>query len=267
MSSFIDINGTGLAYEVIGEGKEAIFFLNGVAMTMAHWKPLLPGLTSNSRFVLHDFRGQLMSEKPREEYSLAGHAEDLCALMDELGISHAHLVGTSYGSEVAMEFAILYPHKVDSLVLIDGVSELDPVLKSAVESWQLTAEADPRLFYRTIIPWNYSPGYLEENLGKLREREESISKLPQEYFDGFCRLCDSFLKIDLTERLKEIMAPALVLVGEKDILKHRGFSEIINSAIPQSWMEIIPDAGHAVVIEQPEVVAKRINRFMEVISS
>ncbi|MBN2655804.1 MAG: alpha/beta hydrolase [Spirochaetales bacterium] len=43
MFSFIDIDGVKLAYEVLGEGDDVIFLLNGVAMTMAHWKPLIPG--------------------------------------------------------------------------------------------------------------------------------------------------------------------------------------------------------------------------------
>lgn len=263
MSSYIDINGIRLAWGEQGDGEETLILLNGVAMSMAHWQPFINSLKGKYRIILHDFRGQLLSDKPDDEYSLVGHAHDLAYLMDKLKIDKAHLVGTSYGSEVAMEMALYHPGKVQSLTLIDGVSELDPVLKSAVESWQLTALADPVLFYRTIIPWNYSPAFLEKNLDSLREREAKIASLPRAYFEGFNRLCEAFLKIDLTSRLTHISVPVLILVGEKDILKHRGFSNIINREIKGSILEVIENAGHAVVIENPAEVALRVETFLK----
>lgn len=259
--------GVRLAYEIIGHGEVNLVFLNGVAMSISHWKPVIESLKGNYRILLHDFRGQLLSDKPDEEYSLAGHARDLSALMAHAGMESAHIIGTSYGSEVAMEFALLCGEMTESLVLIDGVSELDAVLQTAVESWKFAAQADPVLFYRTLLPWNYSPAYLDENLVKLRKREQAIKYLPEQYFEGFCRLCDAFLKIDLTPRIRNINCPALVLVGELDILKHRGFSEIICREIQQSRLEVMPAAGHAVVIEEFYKVAESVETFLEEIGT
>ena len=258
------VNGIEIGFEIIGGGSPTVVFLNGVGMTMAHWKPVIQYMNDRSlSFLLHDFRGQLMSGKPDTPYTLEMHARDLALLMDHCGIASAVIAGTSYGSEVGLEFAMKYPGRCESLVVIDGVSELDPVLKSAVESWIAAARVSPGVFYRSLLPWNYSNRYLSENLSKLRERESAVSALPPEYFRGFIRLCEAFLEINLTSRLNQVECPTLVVVGEYDILKHRRFAEIIHHGISGSHLEVVDDAGHAVVIEKPREIAELILGFIQ----
>ncbi len=203
------VNGVRIAYELSGEldvgtPKAPIILLNGVAMSISHWKQMIAALPAGTRCLCHDFRGQTLSGKPAGPYSLAMHAGDLAALMDALHMEKGHIVGTSYGSEVAMEFALLYPERCASLMLIDGVSELDPVLEAAVSSWMESAQKDARLFYKTMLPWTYSPNYIAAHRDMLAAREESVAALPAEWFSAFVELCNAFLKIDLTPRLKYI---------------------------------------------------------------
>ncbi|MGC8015913.1 alpha/beta fold hydrolase, partial [Salmonella enterica] len=83
----------------------------------------------NYKILLHDFKGQLKSEKPKGPYSFKEHAYESKLLMDELDIKKVHIIGTSYGGEVALRFAIDYPQYVKSISIIDSVSELDETLK------------------------------------------------------------------------------------------------------------------------------------------
>lgn len=247
--------GCGLAYEMTGPGPRTVALLNGIAMSVSHWKPITGRLAAAGfRVLAHDMRGQLLSDKPGD-YSLEGHARDLAALMDRLGIPRLHVLGTSYGAEVGLAFARDFPDRVESLVLVDGVSETDALLSAAVESWSRAARTDPGLFYRTILPWNYSAGYIAANREALDRREAVIRSLPPEYFEAFAGLCEAFLRIDLTKDLGRIRSPALVIVAEKDILKHRGFAEILVRGIPGALLTEIPGAGHAVAVENPDAVA------------
>jgi 3-oxoadipate enol-lactonase len=251
----IEVGGCGLAYEIVGGGPRTVALLNGIAMSVSHWKPVTERLAAAGwRVLCHDMRGQLLSDKPGD-YTLEGHARDLAALMDRLGIPKLHVLGTSYGAEVGLAFARDFPDRTESLILVDGVSEADALLTATVESWLRAARADPGLFYRTIIPWNYSAGYIEANREALDKREAVIRSLPPEYFEAFAGLCEAFLKIDLTKDLGRIRCPTLVVVADKDILKHRGFSEILVRGIPGSRLVVIPGAGHAVVVEKPDAVA------------
>lgn len=270
-------NGIRLAYELFGETQKVelehrfdqagsaqrapcapIILLNGIAMSISHWKPMIAELPAGTPCVCHDFRGQTLSDKPAGPYSLEMHADDLAALLDGLGIARGHIVGTSYGSEVAMEFAIKFPERCASLMVIDGVSELDAVLEGAAISWMESAKVDPRVFYKTMQPWTYSSAFISANREMLKAREDGVAALSKAWFNGFIELCKAFLCIDITPRLKRIKCPTTVIVGENDILKPRRFSEIIAQNIHGATMQIIPGAGHAVVIEQPSKIAEAL---------
>ncbi|HOX18373.1 MAG TPA: alpha/beta hydrolase, partial [Spirochaetales bacterium] len=131
----IDSGGVSFAYELSDAGgkgtepKGTVVLLNGVAMSIAHWKPVAAALTAAGfRVLCHDFRGQLLSDKPAGPYSLELHARDLALLLDALGFGgRVHLVGTSYGAEVALAFARDFPERAASLCMVDGVCEADAV--------------------------------------------------------------------------------------------------------------------------------------------
>ena len=104
-----------LYWELDGEGEEVVAFVNGVAMTVESWRPQREFFARRYRCLFHDTRGQLRSAKPAQDYSLRMHADDLKGLLDHLDLDRVHLVGTSYGSEIAMIFALAYPEAVRSL--------------------------------------------------------------------------------------------------------------------------------------------------------
>jgi 3-oxoadipate enol-lactonase len=273
MMDTFEVEGAALAYELSGGRSEGVaeggpvVLLNGIAMSIAHWKPFVAALTQARaparRVLAHDFRGQLLSSRPAGPYSLEGHADDLSALMSALDLDRAHIVGTSYGSEVALVFARKYPERTLSLTVIDGASEADPVLRAAVGSWKAAALADPVAFYRALIPWTYSASYIASHEDALAARESAVAGLPRDFFAAFAALCDAFLEIDETPRLGEIRCPTLVLVGERDILKHRGYAEIIARGVRGARLEVLAGLGHAAVIEDPAAVLACVEPFLE----
>ncbi|MDX1645246.1 MAG: alpha/beta fold hydrolase, partial [Thermoanaerobaculia bacterium] len=100
-----------------------VVLLNGGFMTTASWEPLARSLAECCRVVRCDFRGQLRSPgQVREE--LAGNVGDLVALLDGLdsaidgGIEPVHLLGTSFGGEIALLLAARHPERVASLVAV-----------------------------------------------------------------------------------------------------------------------------------------------------
>ena len=115
------VNGTTLYYEVHGDpdGRETIAFLNGVMASTSSWELLYPIFERlGFRVILHDFKGQLKSDKPAGPYTFAQHCAEAKALFEHLGVKKLHLVGTSYGGEAAMKFAILYPEMVKTISVI-----------------------------------------------------------------------------------------------------------------------------------------------------
>jgi 3-oxoadipate enol-lactonase len=119
------INGNELFVEDLGlKNNETIVFLNGVMTTTSSWYELSDWFVKNGyRVILHDFKGQLKSEKPDGPYTFTEHAEDTIEILRNLGIKKAHFIGTSYGGEVALKIGILFPEFVQTLSVIDSVSD------------------------------------------------------------------------------------------------------------------------------------------------
>jgi len=251
-----------LYWEQDGEGEEVVAFLNGVAMSVASWQAQRDFFASRYRCLFHDTRGQLRSAKPETDYSLRMHADDLKALLDRLGFARVHLVGTSYGSEIGMVFALAYPEAARSLTVIAGVSEVDALTRAAVESWAVAARQDPTAFYRAMVPWTYSGAFIEGHRDLLDQREEAVRRLPREFFEAFGRLVAAFVALDITDELQRIACPTLVVSAELDLLKPPRFGRLIHERVAGSEFVVVPDAGHAVVLEQPDAVNRIVGDFL-----
>lgn len=257
--SIFETNSLKLYYELKGDlnGEHVIVFLNGVMASTNSWDFQVPVFEKlGFKILLHDFRGQLMSDKPEGTYSFETHAKDTIALLDHLGIKKAHIIGTSYGGEVAMRLAIDYPERTQTLSIIDSVSQLDESLNWFIESWiDLAKGYDGQAFFRGIVPTIYHNTYIQNNKAMLEKRSERMRDIQNSYFDGQISLYKTFLEdVKMTEELDQINCPTLVVCGENDILKPVKFSKIISDTIKGSEFAIIPDCGHVTIFEKPDVL-------------
>ena len=246
-----------------GDPERTVVFLNGVMTTTSSWELYTPLWAGGGWGVLlHDFRGQLQSDKPPGPYTFRRHVDDLVTLLDSLGIGAVHLVGTSYGGEVALHVAVEHPGRVRSLAVIDSASEIDALLEAFIRSWLLLCRRETaREFYWTAIPSLYSSGFLQANRGFLEERLESFTALPEEYFTGQRSLYETFLALNLTARLPEITSPTLVVCGEEDVLKPPRFSRLIAGRVPRSELVLLPRCGHVAIFEEPEALKSLLFGF------
>jgi 3-oxoadipate enol-lactonase len=249
-------------WESLGQG-EPVVLLNGVLMTVDSWKLQTPEISRRFRCVMHDFRGQLRSSKPDEPWTLEDHVEDLKVLLDHLGIDSCHVVGTSYGGEVGIMFAAAWPQRVRSLTVIASVSELGTETKRIALDWRRAALEAPGSLYRTMLPTTFSPEFVAANPRIIELGEERLRSCEADFFRAFAGLIDAFCRLDITPRLEEIHRPALVIAAEKDLLKPPRYSRIIADGIRGSELLVVPDAGHAVVLERPDWINRELMAFLD----
>ncbi len=246
------VDDVNLYYELHGpENADVIVLSNGIFMSTASWGFQVAELKKHFRVLTYDCRGMWKSDHPAGPYSMEMHADDLAGLLKALSIEKAHIAGISYGGEVSMTFALKYPQMVRSLIVSSSVSQIDPLLMAIGQSWAVAMEShDPGTLYDVTLPYNFSERYIKANAELLAASRARYGDMD---FDSVSELMKAFVRLELTGELAKIKSPALVMVGENDILKSRNYSEIIASQIPGAELAVIPHAGHAVCLEQPGI--------------
>jgi 3-oxoadipate enol-lactonase len=256
-------NGTHLYYELHGPERAPVIVLNnGILMSTASWALQLPALSERHRVLLYDCRGQGQSEHPPIPWTMADHAGDLAALLQSLDIRRAHVLGISYGGEVAQAFALGYPERVQSLILADTVSEIGQPLRKTIETWRaVAASGNADRFFDLTLPGNFSPGFIASHRDLLEESRRRFHALD---YPAVVQLCDAFLRsVDFTAQLSSIGAPTCILVGELDVLKDRSYSELLHRTIRGSIFHVILGAGHASCVEQPGSFNRLVLQFLD----
>lgn len=245
------VNNIRLYYELHGPvDGEVLVLSNGIMMSTASWIYQTRVLSKYMRVLLYDCRGMWHSEHPDGPYSMEQHADDLAALLEALDIPKAHIGGISYGSEISMVFALKYPEKTKSLIIIDGVSEVRPFLRAQTYPWKLAAERkDPELLYWTSVTLNFSAEYVAATQS---DTAEAIKRFSAIHMESFAEMMSAFYNIDITNELSRINCPTLVVIGEEDRIKGREYAQLIAEKIENSEFVVVPGAGHALCLDKPD---------------
>lgn len=256
---------TLLAHRVAGQGPP-LLLLNGGLMSMASWEPVAAPLEQHFRVVRCDLRGQLLSPgAPHAE--LSGHVEDVIALLDALRLDAVHLVGTSFGASVGMQLAARHPERASALVAIAATDRItddewrasQPLVDAARDA---ATGGDGGRVLDLLLPGTYSPTYLKTNARLLAERRAQLAALPPAWFEQLAGLLASLRGLDLRPELGSIRCPTLVVAAGQDTTFPVERSEALAAAIPGAALAVVPDSGHALVVEAPEPLAGILVEFL-----
>lgn len=261
-----------LAHRVAGDG-EPVVLLNGGMMSFASWEPLATSLrepradpeSPGHRLLGFDFRGQLLSPGTPPP-DLAGHASDVVGLLDSLGWGAAHLVGASFGAEVAIELAAAHPARVRSLVAITAMDRVTPEFRRDSDEMRVILAAvraggERTRFHDTLIEGVYSPAYRREQAAVLAARRAQLDRIPAPWFEGVDGLLAALETFDLRERAAAVRCPSLVVIAAADRVMPPERSRVLASLLRAEVVEH-PTAGHALVAEDPEWLARALLDFL-----
>jgi 3-oxoadipate enol-lactonase len=258
------VNDIRIAYDDHGAGLP-ILFLHAFPLNRSMWDDQVRALLSENRFrlVAPDWRGFGESDITAEVSTMEMFADDLAALMDSLGIAAAILCGLSMGGYVAFAFLRKYPQRVSGLILADTRPGADSDEARAnrenvailVETQGTGAFADlqvPRLI--SDYTRQHSP------VVELRIRQMIEAAAPQ----GIAAASRGMaLRADSNDLLGTIACPALVLVGEHDVLTPPDLAQEYAANIPGAQLVVIPHAGHLSNLEQPQVFLQAMSGFLQ----
>jgi 3-oxoadipate enol-lactonase len=260
-----------LTHRVDGHGPPLVL-LNGGLMSLTVWEPVAAPLAARYRVVRCDFRGQLLTpgEPPA---TLDGHAADVLALVDHLGLGRPHVAGTSFGAFVAVKLAAHHPERVASLALLAATdrvergSEEDALGLALRRACRAAAEGgDGGHVLDLLSQQTYSPRWLAARKELLRERREQMAALPPAWFHAVERFLDALDGLDLRDELARVRCPSLVVGAELDRTFPVSASRALAASLADATLEIVAGAGHAVVVEAPDRVAQILDSYLTRVS-
>ncbi|MFY9844090.1 MAG: alpha/beta fold hydrolase [Terriglobales bacterium] len=249
-------------YEIRGDGPPVVL-LHPFPCHHEFWNPVAAALESRYRLILPDLRGHGDSEIGEGPALMRKHASDIARVLDAAGFGKAAFVGCSIGGYILFEFWRRFRGRVISLALCDTRPQADTAegranrLKSATAVIEQGSEPFietmiSKLMGRTTVATR--PDLVEGARAMMRKMSaEDISLVLR----GMAERPDSVAD------LKTVNVPALIVIGEEDVLSTVADGELMRQHIVGSQSKVIPKAGHYAPWEQAELVGKVLRQFLD----
>lgn len=262
--AFATLNGSKLHYQEMGVGPALVLLHAGIAH-LEMWDKQMAALAAHYRVIRYDLRGWGLSADPAGTYS---HHDDLRALLDHLGAAQATLVGCSYGGKVAIDFALAHPERVTALVLVgtalggytfrdEAIAEKEAALEAAYDRGEmaLAAELEAQIWVDgpTRRPDEVDPDVRARALAMIRHTHA----LPEGAGEK--------LEPDppAAQRVDEITAPTLLIVGEHDAPDIVAIADLLESKLPLVERVTLRDTAHLPNMERPHAFNRLVLSFLE----
>jgi aminoacrylate hydrolase len=243
----------GLYYEEHGPaGAPPLILSSGLGGSGAYWAPNLDALAAGHRVILYDHRGTGRSDrKLPERLSVSDMAGDLIAVMNELGIARASLVGHAAGACIALAAALDAPERVEGLYLVNGFARPDPHFVRCFETrLALLRGCGVAVFVHAQPIFLYPANWCSWNAERLMDEEAEQLR----HFQGAANVearIRALLDFDVAGRLGEIQAFTVAIAADDDVLVPNTCSNVIGGGIRNAVINGIQWGGHACNVTNP----------------
>lgn len=266
---FVDTpDGTRIHYDTFGKADgPPVLLIQGLGADSRGWMRQRGMLADRYRGIVFDNRGVGRSDVPPGPYDLEVMAADAIAVLDDLGIESAHVMGASMGGILAQIIGVRYQDRVRSLTLACTACQHLPWRRELLAEWQETARTKGmRAFVDLAARWLIGPRSrfrLWPVVGFLGPLAMQVSP------EALGAQVDAILASDdkLRFELETIAVPTLVIVGSQDILTPIGDSELLNDLIPGSQLVIITGGPHGFMFESAGRFNAAVRTFLDQVSA
>ena len=268
-SKFVQIDGMQVHYRDEGQGMP-IVLVHGTAASLHTWDDWTSELTKTNRVIRMDLPAfGLTGPNETRDYSIKSYTQFMDDFITKIEIDSFHLAGNSLGGNIAWNYALEHPHKVQKLVLVDA-------------SGLPTGKPKPWIFKMANIPvlntgfLYYTPKFLIEK--NIKEVYADDSKITDELLTRYHKMAlregnrQAFVdraKLDFKqdslstiERLKSIQNPTLIIWGEQDDWIPLTCGKAMNENIPNSTLKVLKNSGHVPMEENPKESLQILENFL-----
>jgi len=243
-------------FEEYGSGQPMVL-LHGHTLDRSMWDECRSRLVAHFRLILPDLAGHGRTGLPPEGQTLA---DDVALVLRTRGLERAWICGLSLGGAAAVNFALQYPEQCEALIPVDAAvfgcqmaqwPGARPYIKQArLEGLGLALEA-----------WLADPLFAPAMASPASDRIRAMVRaFPGQTWTGSMPTMSAPGQPD-AERLHQIKAPTLVVVGEHDLPDFQQVSDLLAQSIPGARKVVIAGAGHLSPLEKPQAFAKAVLAF------
>lgn len=279
-------DGLQLYYRVVGRDRTdrpPLVCCNGVGVSTFFFRYIVERFRQSHPVVVWDYRGHGRSSLPadieRADLTIERNARDLRCIIETVGLSRAPvLLGHSMGCQVILEYTRQYPSEVAALVPMFGTyaRPLDTFMDSphARKVFQVVnrlAALSGKAGTRMLLPLYASPlafdvgrytGMIDRHYAGRADIDRYLEHLIHMDPRVFLRMVALMADHDLSDFLPNIASPTLVIAGEKDLFTPVHRSRRMAELIPKAEMMILAEGSHAAIVEHPDTINARIERFL-----
>lgn len=248
-------------FEEAGSG-DALVLVNDLGGDSQAWALAVPELSKHLRVITFDNRGVGRTSAPDRPYSIAGMADDVDALLEQIGVAKAHVLGHGMGGFIAQELAASHPARVDRLILLGTAGDVEgyvrAVVRSAIDIRRSSMSREQGV--RAMAPLLYSPALLNDEARLDRAVLNTLRNPVAQQDHAFIRQAQAMLA---WEGAGAIKAQALVITGEDDAFFPPRNAEKLAKALSNATVATLP-GGHVGAVEYPHEYNAAILEFLGV---
>jgi 3-oxoadipate enol-lactonase len=256
------VRGIEMAYDDTGGSGAALVLLHGFPFDRSMWRAQTEALGGEFRVVAPDVRGFGETPLGGGDVTMETLAEDVAALLDELGLARVVLGGLSMGGYVAFAFLRKFPERVRALVLADTrpQADTDDARRTREENAQRTLKEGMAPIVETMLPKLLAAGTREHDGEVVKDvRAMMLSTSPEGAAAALRAMAG---RRDQTDLLPSINVPTLIVVGAEDSITPPSDAEAMSTQIEGSRLVVVEGAGHLSNVEQPEKFNRALVEFL-----
>lgn len=254
----IKINGVDVNYEIMDDAgaSKTVLLLHGWGASIEAMAPIYLHLKNTHRVVVLDFPGESgKTPPPSVPWGVPEYGEMVKAFMEELGISGASVIAHSFGGRVAIYLASHYPELFDKIVLTDAAGV------RPVKTFQKTVKG---LMFK-CGKWglqNFAPVDKRDELLRAYRDKHSSADYKALQSEVMKETFKKVISLDLTENLKKITRPTLLIWGENDTDTPLYMAKVMEENIPDSGLVVLKGAGHFSYLDKSAEYCVIVDTFL-----
>ena len=255
-TGYAAVNGLEMYYEIHGTGRPLVV-LHGALMTIENFGKVLPSLAESRQVIAIEQQAHGRTADVDRPFRYAQMADDTAALLEQLGVEQADVFGYSMGGGIALELAIRHPGLVRKLVVAAAAASNEGIYPEVLEGIEKLKAED-----LAGSPWQEAYAGVAPNpedwpalLGKVQELDQEFEGWPP-------------------EAISAIEAPALVVVGDADIVRPEHAVELfrllgggvpadLGGGLPDARLAVLPGTTHVTILERADWLTPMITEFLD----